>query len=107
MHVHRFARLSFSHSEHARSTVDDGCRGIDYCLFSSAIRLFLLALLHQLLYVGLLRDLVLTVCFPVHCPFVCAMCLLSCGTLDLANDEYFSDLALLLAILLSSSRWKG
>ena len=47
-------------------------------LFLHDIRLFEFALLHQFLYVGLLPDLVLTVCFPVHCPCVCAVCLLSC-----------------------------
>ena len=81
--VHRFARLSFGYIECARTIIyapyhDDGCWGIDCCLFLYGIRLAEFALLHQLIHAGVLPELVLTACFPVHAPFVCAVCLLSC-----------------------------
>ena len=77
------------YTEHARTMVDapdhhSGCWEVDCCLFLYDIRLSEFALLHQFLRVGLLRDLVFTVCFPVHCLFVCAV---SPVTLNLANDE--------------------
>ena len=78
------------YTEHARTMVDahyhhGACWGIDCCLFLYGIRLSEFALLRQLLYVGFLPDLVFTVCFPVHCPFV--LCACSPVTLNLANDE--------------------